>query len=276
MRRSPLAARFATVLVVTLATLFSPLSSTDARAATSVSRVSAPSAVTAGSVYAVRVRVSGTSRPVLLQRKVGTDWRRVASARTAANDSATLRWTAPSQAGRVTLRVQVPRTSRLPGAATRAWTVTVRPRATTSPAVDLGPLLEQVLELVNVARAVPRLCGGVRFAAVRPLTVDSRLTRAARDFAQLMANRDFFDHNSPDGADPGDRITAAGYPWRAYGENIAAGHDGAIAVVNGWLASAGHCKNLMSPTYTQVGLGYAFNAGSRYGSYWVQDFAAPR
>ena len=90
-----------------------------------------------------------------------------------------------------------------------------------------------------------------------------------------MGTRDYFSHTSLDGRSPGDRITAAGYDWRTYGENIAAGYGSPGAVVRGWIASPGHCRNLMSPAFTQLGVGYADVPGSTYGDYWVQKFATP-
>ncbi|MCW2813396.1 MAG: hypothetical protein JWN84_851 [Nocardioides sp.] len=280
MRRSPHSvATILLIVVLTALSLHAPAAQaadTSARRATFVQVYAPPTSIATGAVYAARVRVTGASRPVRLERKVATGWRSVASTRTAAGTGrATLRWKAPTQAGRVLLRVVAPRTPRLAAAATRGWAVAVKPRLQL-PTVDLAPLLRQVLNLVNVARAVPRTCGDVRFDAARPLTIEAHLTRAADDFAELMATRDFFSHSSPDGSDPGDRITAAGYQWRAYGENIAAGYSEAGAVVQGWIESPGHCKNLMNPGFRHVGLGHAYDAGSRYGSYWVQDFGIPR
>lgn len=139
----------------------------------------------------------------------------------------------------------------------------------------LSPTLRTLLRLVNLARAVPRSCGGVRYQAARPVRANLRLNRAATRYARLLGARDFFSHTSPDGSDPGDRIRAAGYRWRAYGENLAAGFTTPAAAVQGWLDSPGHCQNLMNPTYTEIGLGFARQDGSTYGRYWVQELARP-
>ena len=89
-----------------------------------------------------------------------------------------------------------------------------------------------------------------------------------------MAAHDYFSHDSLDGRSAGDRITAAGYRWRAYAENIAAGYPTPAAVVAGWIESPGHCQNLMNPTYRELGVGFAPSVGASFGSYWVQDFGA--
>ncbi|MCS6912143.1 MAG: CAP domain-containing protein [Myxococcales bacterium] len=134
---------------------------------------------------------------------------------------------------------------------------------------------QEVVRLVNQARAAARTCGSRgTFPAAPPLAVDVRLTRAAQLHSQDMAQRNFFGHTGSDGSRPGDRITRQGYAWSAAGENIAAGYRTPQAVVDAWLASAGHCANIMSRTFTQTGVGVA--TGGRYGIYWTQVFARPR
>lgn len=224
-----------------------------------------PTSVTSGGVYLARVTVSGGARAVHLQRRVGTTWRTVETGRSGSDGRVALSWATPSSARSVVLRVRVPRTPAYAGKVTPRRTVAIRSES-------MDPELAEVLELVNDARSEARTCGGVRYPAVPPVKSNARLNRAADDFAQLMATEDFFSHDSPDGSDPGDRITDAGYRWRSYGENIAAGYDGAAAVVQGWLESAGHCKNLMG-SFADIGLGYAVDPSSTYGTYWVQDFA---
>ena len=50
----------------------------------------------------------------------------------------------------------------------------------------------------------------------------------------------------------------------------------ADAAVQGWLNSPGHCANIMSPTYTEMGTAFAVNDKSGAGIYWVQVFGAAR
>ena len=91
-----------------------------------------------------------------------------------------------------------------------------------------------------------------------------------------MATNNYFSHTSLDGRSPGTRITAAGYSWSAYGENIAAGQSTMDAAMNSWLNSPGHCKNIMNARYKDYGIGCAYKSSSSYRTYWTQDFAAPR
>ncbi|MDO9454818.1 CAP domain-containing protein [Nocardioides sp.] len=242
-------------------------------AGTIVGWAKAPSAVRAGSVYAARVRVAGANRPVHLQRKVGNGWRTVAKTRSNRNGRVALHWKSPRATGKVTLRVMAPRHNARRLALTWVRVVVVRAVPSASPANGpLSPLLREVLTLVNKTRSTGYSCGGVAYPAVPAVQLNTKLNAAAGKYARLMAARDWFSHNSPNGASAGDRIDAEGYHWMSYGENIAAGHTEAASVVQGWLDSDGHCKNLMG-NYSEIGLGYAYNADSYYGHYWVQDFA---
>jgi len=87
-----------------------------------------------------------------------------------------------------------------------------------------------------------------------------------------MASNNYLAHVSLDGRTVDQRAAAAGYPGGPLGENIAGGPSSPQAVVDMWMASAGHCTNVMSPSYDVTGVGHAFRAGSTYGHYWTQVF----
>lgn len=104
----------------------------------------------------------------------------------------------------------------------------------------------------------------------------------ARSHALDMGRREFFSHVAPDGQGPADRITAAGYTWTACAENIAAGQTSAEAVMAAWMNSAGHRKNILrgydDPDgiyFCDLGVGYAYVAGSPFGHYFTQKLARP-
>ncbi|WP_095053206.1 CAP domain-containing protein [Pseudomonas sp. Irchel s3b2] len=132
-----------------------------------------------------------------------------------------------------------------------------------------------LLAEVNAARARPRLCGRQRFAAARPLTWNAALGAAAQGHSKAMAYGNYFAHRDPDGDMPADRARAAGYRGRQIGENIAAGQGSPSKAMAGWLASPGHCANLMNPMFTQVGAAYAADSRSDKGVYWTMLFGAP-
>lgn len=146
----------------------------------------------------------------------------------------------------------------------------------TPPAVrDTQQIAQRVLELVNEARSQPRNCGRKRFAAVTALSYSAMLARAALTQAQDMARQNFFEHEGSDGSTVGVRATRAGYTWRSVGENIAAGSTTADTVVKGWLESPGHCANIMSPSFTEMGVAFATDPKSTAFIYWSQVFGTP-
>lgn len=132
-----------------------------------------------------------------------------------------------------------------------------------------------VLTLVNQKRAAGATCGGVTKPKVAALTLDTRLRCAARKHSKDMGTKNFFSHTGSNGSTFTQRITSAGYTWTGAGENIAAGQTTPAAVVNSWMASTGHCNNIMNGTFKHLGIGYYYAASATYKHYWTQDFAKP-
>ncbi|ROL69100.1 hypothetical protein BK634_15175 [Pseudomonas chlororaphis] len=133
---------------------------------------------------------------------------------------------------------------------------------------------QKLLEQINRARAQPRQCGPQSFGATTPLAWNPSLATAAEAHTRDMANNNYFDHKDRQGGTPGDRAELAGYVGQAIGENIAAGQDSAVKVVDGWLASPGHCANLMNPSFRELGAAYAVDPKSDAGIYWTTLFGA--
>ena len=134
---------------------------------------------------------------------------------------------------------------------------------------------DEVLVRVNAARAAPRTCGTMSYPATTPLTIDARLNAACLTHSRDMTARNFFSHTGSDGSSVGTRVTRAGYTWSAVGENIAAGQRTPQAVVDGWLASPGHCSNIMSANYRHMGIAAVNCSSCTYPIYWTQDFGRP-
>ena len=108
------------------------------------------------------------------------------------------------------------------------------------------------------------------------LRADRKLAIAAMDHAVDMAERDFFDHRTPDGAGLVARIARVGYTYSHVAENIAAGHERAASVVETWLLSDGHRRNLLNAEDVDAGIGYVDAPGDdgrvSYRHYWVAIF----
>jgi uncharacterized protein YkwD len=155
------------------------------------------------------------------------------------------------------------------------WIVLALPQAVPSPAA--APAIGQrVLALTNQARAQARMCGHQRFERAPPLVWDDRLARASLAHATEMARGQYLEHAGRDGSGPPERVTRAGYQWRAVGENIASGQSSAEEVTAGWIASPHHCANLMSPKFSAMGVAFAISPEGRTAMYWTQLFAAPQ
>ncbi|MGY2263369.1 CAP domain-containing protein [Pseudomonas sp. SDO55104_S430] len=154
------------------------------------------------------------------------------------------------------------------------WQVVLARPVLDSQMADSRSVGKSLLAQVNAARAKPRMCGSRRFAAARPLAWNANLGAAAQGHSKAMAYGNYFAHQDPDGDTAADRARAAGYRGRQIGENIAAGQGSPSKAMAGWLASPGHCANLMNPMFTQVGAGYATEARSDEGVYWTMVFGA--
>lgn len=126
------------------------------------------------------------------------------------------------------------------------------------------------IERINKVRATGCTCGITYMPPVPPLTWNNTLQKAAEGHAWDMSNNNYFSHTSRDGRSMEDRIVAAGYKFNGFknfavGENIAFGQMSIDEVMNGWLKSPGHCKNLMNSMFREIGVAEDHN-------YWVQDF----
>jgi uncharacterized protein YkwD len=155
--------------------------------------------------------------------------------------------------------------------ATSTGTNQLDPRLT----CNLSNFQQEILNRVNQARAAGRTCGSTSYAPAPALRWNGVLFNAAGAHSTDMAANNYFSHTSQDGRNPGQRITGAGYAWSGYGENIAAGQTSAQAVVDGWLASPGHCANIMNASYADMATACVASSTSTYRTYWTMDLARP-
>ena len=130
----------------------------------------------------------------------------------------------------------------------------------TIPEKDAGVLAyeEEVIRLVNEIREKNGL---------KPLTKNWELCRVARYKSQDMVENRYFSHTSPTYGSPFQMMKDFGLRYRTAGENIAFGQRTPQEVMNAWMNSDGHRANILNPSFTQIGVGYAAN-----GRYWTQMF----
>lgn len=131
-------------------------------------------------------------------------------------------------------------------------------------AVD-GTVSEYVQQLVALANAERDKAG------CGPLRAESHLRTAAQGHADDMAARDYYEHDSPEGRDAGDRMTVAGYTWSTWGENIHRGPKTPAQAMEDWMVSPGHRENILNCSFKDIGVGVTLTAN---GPWWVQNFGA--
>jgi uncharacterized protein YkwD len=126
---------------------------------------------------------------------------------------------------------------------------------------------QEFLRLINAYRAQK---------GKRALTLNSQLTAASAAHSLDMGLHNYFSHINRQKKDPGNRASAAGYPWRVIGENIAAGtaQDTAAEAFAMWKGSREHNQNMLDGAFHDIGIGREQVPGSRYGWYWTTVFGA--
>lgn len=149
-----------------------------------------------------------------------------------------------------------PTTTAAPTPPDPAPTSTTRPPATSTTSVARSAA-EEVLRLANAARAQAGCAG---------LTLDDRLNAAAQAHSDDMAEHDYLSHTGRDGSTFVERAAAAGFP-SAGAENIAQGYPGPAEVMEGWMGSDGHRRNILDCRFRFMGLGVNDD-----GWYWTQMF----
>jgi len=131
---------------------------------------------------------------------------------------------------------------------------------------DLSAIERAIFDLVNAERTSRGLA---------PLTLNTMLISAAQHHATNMAYFSKMQHTIAEADLPGlvDRLRHYGYTYRSAGENIAWNYSGATSVMNAWMNSSGHRANILSTSFTEIGIGVRYN--SRGEPYYCQVFGRP-
>ncbi|OAH61332.1 CAP domain-containing protein [Domibacillus aminovorans] len=131
-----------------------------------------------------------------------------------------------------------------------------QPQQTEQKAGSVSAFEQQVFELVNQERAKQ---------GVKALQLDTKLSDVARTKSQDMKNKGYFSHQSPTYGSPFDMMKQFGITYKSAGENIAKGQQTPEEVMDAWMNSDGHRKNILSADYTHIGVGYV-------DGHWTQMF----
>ena len=128
----------------------------------------------------------------------------------------------------------------------------------------------------NIVDSIFALSNRERIRAdLTPLRRNAQLMRAAQVQAEQMAAARKLAHEIPGARYPtmASRLRLVSYTARAAGENIAEGYTSGAALLAGWMTSPTHRANILSPRYTETGIGTARSRAGR--TYHAQLFAAP-
>jgi uncharacterized YkwD family protein/spore coat assembly protein SafA len=122
--------------------------------------------------------------------------------------------------------------------------------------------------VVNYEKEVVKLVNEIRVQnGLKELTYNWELSRVARYKSQDMRDNRYFSHTSPVYGTPFQMMKSFGITYRSAGENIARGQRTPQEVVNAWMNSSGHRANILSSSFTEIGVGYVAD-----GNYWTQMF----
>lgn len=151
----------------------------------------------------------------------------------------------------------------LPG--TMACTSSRQPRSSSD---EGGFSSRNFLQQINAVRSRGCNCGGRKYPAAPAVSWNNQLEQAAVAHSNYMQRSGQLSHRGRNGMMPEKRVSASGYRWGYVAENIAMGQRSTSEVIQNWLQSPQHCRNIMSRNVTEIG-------AARSGNYWTLVLAAP-
>ncbi|MEH7123883.1 CAP domain-containing protein [Bacillus sp. JJ1532] len=131
-------------------------------------------------------------------------------------------------------------------------------QAQTQAPQNISQAAQQVIDLTNAQR---------RQNGLSDLKADTQLSGVAQKKSEDMQQNNYFSHTSPNYGSPFDMMRDFGVTYTSAGENIAQGQQTPQEVVQAWMNSEGHRKNILSNNFTHIGVGFEQN-----GKHWTQMF----
>lgn len=116
---------------------------------------------------------------------------------------------------------------------------------------------------------------------LKVLGYDDTLAQVAALHSTDMANENYFAHADENGCTSACRVTNSGYSWRAVGENLFlikstykySVEDASAVIVQGWMGSEGHRRNIVNEDFTEQGVGVVILGENMYAT---EVLARPR
>lgn len=152
----------------------------------------------------------------------------------------------------------------LPANSTPVAAATVRSSANCGASTS-SAYVNEIAGLINNARAQNGLPA---------LTINAQLMGAAQAHSIDQACHNVLSHTGSDGSSVYERTAAAGYS-SSYVSEIIYGSGYPQTAFDWWMGDQIHRNEILNPRVTEMGIGYAYNAGSTYGSYFTVDFGSP-
>ncbi|WP_254870999.1 CAP domain-containing protein [Bacillus sp. Marseille-Q1617] len=137
-----------------------------------------------------------------------------------------------------------------------------QPQENTQPSEASG-FVKQVIDLTNQER---------KKNGLGALKADGELSNVAEMKSEDMKDKNYFSHTSPTYGSPFEMMQNFGIDYSSAAENIAVGQESPQSVVNAWMNSPGHRKNILNGQLTHIGVGIAKD--NSQGIYWTQMFIA--
>lgn len=135
------------------------------------------------------------------------------------------------------------------------------------PDAPANPDKTKLVDLVNQFRSSGQNCGGSNQAASVPVTWNDTLAIVAQKHSEDMNKNNKLNHIGSNGSLVDERISAEGYVFSYYAENLLKGGATEEEAMKAWKESPTHCKNLMDSRIKQIGVGTA-------GPYWTMVLAS--
>ncbi len=125
--------------------------------------------------------------------------------------------------------------------------------------------INEITNLINNARTQ---------AGLPALSVNAQLTVAAQGHSIDMACHGLLSHTGSDSSSVHERVVAAGYA-PSYSSEIIYGSGYPQTAFDWWINDQIHRDEILNPNVIDMGIGYAYNADTPYGSYYTVDFGSP-
>lgn len=135
------------------------------------------------------------------------------------------------------------------------------------PDAPANPDKIKLLQLINDYRTAGQNCGGTNYGSTHKVTWNDTLALVAQKHSNEMKANDKLSHFGTNGSSVDDRISAEGYVYTYFAENLLKGGTTEQEAVEAWKNSKAHCINLMDSRIKEIGVATS-------GPYWTMVLAS--